>query len=68
MKIADFFYTSGQTAELLGVTRITILRWIKANKFNVQYIGREALIPKWEFDLLKSIKQKNGECNAEFRN
>ena len=46
MKIADYFYTEGQVAELLGVNRVTIWRWIKGGKFNVQHIGREALIPK----------------------
>ena len=56
MKIAEFFYTSGQAAKLLGVTRITIWRWVKSERFNVQYIGREALIPKWEIDLLKVKK------------
>ena len=53
MNISDFFYTSGQAARLLGVTRITIWRWVKSRRFNVQYIGREALIPKWEIDILK---------------
>lgn len=53
MKISEFFYTSGQAAKLLGVTRVTMWRWIKARKFNPQYIGREALIPKWEVDLMK---------------
>ncbi len=58
MKIADFFYTSGQGARLLGVTRITIWRWIQAGRFNVQYIGREALIPKWEVELIKEKRTK----------
>lgn len=53
MEISEFFYTSGQAAKLLGVTRITVWRWVKANKFNLQYIGKEALISKWEVDLLK---------------
>lgn len=58
MEIADFFYTSGQAASLLGVTRITIWRWAKAKKLNAQYIGRETLIPKWEIDLIKRTRKR----------
>ena len=29
MEIADFFYTEGQVARILGVNRITIWRWIE---------------------------------------
>lgn len=54
MEIADFFYTSGQAASLLGVSRITIWRWGKDKKLDVQYIGRETLIPKWEIDAIKA--------------
>ena len=57
MKILDYFYTEKQVAELLRVNRITVWRWIKKGKFNVQYVGREVLIPKWEI-----------ECKKEFRN
>ena len=53
MEIVDFFYTEGQVARKLGVSRITIWRWIKEGRFNVQRVGREVLIPKWEVDLLK---------------
>lgn len=40
MKIAYFLYVSGQAARLLGVTHITIWRWVKSERFNAQYIGR----------------------------
>jgi hypothetical protein len=35
---------------------VTIWRWIKEGRFDVQHVGREVLIPKWEVDLLKSRK------------
>jgi len=54
MKILDYFCTESQAAELLGVNRITVWRWIKSGKFNVQHIGGVVLIPKWEVELLKS--------------
>ncbi len=58
MEIADFFYTEGQVARILGVNRITIWRWIEGGKFNVQRIGREVLIPKWEVELIKETRQE----------
>ena len=56
MKILDYFYTESQAAELLGVNRITIWRWIKNGNFNVQRIGSIVFIPKWEVDLAKERK------------
>ena len=45
---------------MLGVNRITIWRWIKNGKFDIQQVGREVLIPKWEVELLKANEiQKN---------
>ena len=61
MKIAEFFYTSGQAARLLDVTRITIWRWVKSGRFNVQYIGRGTLIPKWEVELVKEKRKAKVE-------
>ena len=54
MEIVDFFYTEDQAAKQLNVNRITIWRWIKEGKFNIQRVGREVLIPKWEIELLKT--------------
>jgi excisionase family DNA binding protein len=49
----------GQLAEILGVNRITIWRWIKQGKFNVQRFGHVVFIPKDEVELAKK-----GETNA----
>jgi len=53
MEILDYFYTEQQVAELLNVNRVTIWRWIKSGKFNIQRVGEVVLIPKWEVDFLK---------------
>ena len=53
MELAKYFYTSSQAALKLGVSRVTIWRWVKGGKFTAQIIGREALIPKWEIDLIE---------------
>lgn len=58
MKISDIFYTEKQASEVLGVNRITIWRWVKSGRLNAQYIGREALIPKWEIELIKEKRAK----------
>ena len=65
MKIVDFFYTEGETAEVLGVNRLTVWRWIKAGRFDVQRVGREVLIPKWEVELLKvTARKQKGRCHT----
>jgi len=53
MDIAHYFYTENQVTDLLGVNRITICRWIKGRRFNIQRVGREAPIPKWEVELIQ---------------
>lgn len=59
MKIMDYFYTEQEAAGKLGVTRITIWRWIKNGKFDIQKIGGVVLIPKWEVDLIIESKKRN---------
>lgn len=58
MKILDFFYTERQVAEALGINRITVWRWIKEGRFDIQRVGREVLIPKWEVELIKAKKER----------
>ena len=58
MQILDYFYTENQAAKLLKVNRITIWRWINSGQFNIQRVGREVLIPKWEVDLTKEDKKR----------
>jgi len=54
MNISDFFYTESQATKVLSVNRLTIWRWIKAGRFNIQRVGTAVLIPKWEVDLIKT--------------
>ena len=58
MQISEFFYTQTQMAGLLGVDRTTIWRWAKEGKVDIQRVGREVLIPKWEVELMKTIKSQ----------
>ena len=53
INIFDFFYTETQAAKQLGVNRITIWRWIKAGKLNIQKVGGAVFIPKEQIDSLQ---------------
>lgn len=60
MQISDYFYTEAQAAKQLGVNRITIWRWIKAGKLNVQKFGSVVFIPKVEIELLQeNVNRRN---------
>jgi excisionase family DNA binding protein len=54
MEIVDYFYTEDQAAKQLNVNRITIWRWIKEGRFDIQRIDREVLIPRWKVELIKT--------------
>lgn len=45
-RIADHFYTLTQTAQKLGVNRLTVRRWIKAGQLEAQRIGGVVLIER----------------------
>ncbi len=53
MQVLDYFYTESGAAEALGVNRITIWRWIKKGKLNIQRVGGVVFIPKEEVDAIK---------------
>jgi len=53
MKFSDFFYTETEAAKAIGISRITIWRWIKQGKFDVQRFGSVVFIPKDEVELVK---------------
>lgn len=65
MKLSDLFYTQGEAAGVLGVTPVTVWRWIKEGRFHTQRVGREVLIPKWEVELIKvTTRKQKGRCHT----
>lgn len=46
MTLRDKYFTIGQAAKYMDVTRQTVSRWIAEGKIRVERIGREALIEK----------------------
>jgi len=53
-QIASDFYTYGQAMKVLGVSKRTMWKWVKAGKLAVHRVGREVLIEKTEVERLKA--------------
>jgi len=45
-QILGDFYTLGDAAKMIGVSRVTLWRWIKSGRLKVVRVGREVLIEK----------------------
>ncbi len=56
MEILNYFCTESQAAKLLGVNCVTIWRWIKGRKFNIQRVDNIVFIPRWEVELIKEAE------------
>jgi len=52
-------YRTGKVAEILGVNRVTVIRWIKQGKIKAVRIGREFRIPESEVKRLLKGKAPN---------
>lgn len=52
IQIAEHFYTLTEAANLLGVNRITIRRWVQSGKLTAQRIGSVVLIEKHQVDAI----------------
>ena len=50
--------TEAEAAKALEVNRITIWRWIKDGRFDVQRVGGVVFIPKDEVELVKKEVKK----------
>ena len=59
MLVSDYYYTLGDAAKVLGVTRICIWKWIQKGKIRGEKVGRETIFPRWEIELLKEQRNKN---------
>lgn len=60
MLISDYFYTLGDAAKVLGITRICMWKWIQAGKIRGEKVGRETVFPKWKIALRK--EQRDAQC------
>ena len=47
------FYTYGETKTLLGVSKMTLWRWMQSGKLNAFKLGQESLFEKDAIDELK---------------
>ena len=54
------FYKPSELARFLGVSKMTIYRYIKKGEIKVARLGKTILIPKQEFEKWKALEVKNG--------
>lgn len=54
------FYTLGDAAKVVGVSRVTLWRWIKSGKLEVVRVGREVLIEKRLVETMRSSTSMSG--------
>ncbi len=58
--IREYVYTIQEAAQVLGVNRETVSRWIKAGHLHGEAIGGMVLLPRWAIEMVKQ------ERDAEF--
>ncbi len=51
--ILSEFYTLGDAAKALGISRVTLWRWIRDGKLKGYRIGRQVLVEKKSIDTAK---------------
>jgi len=49
----DYFISQARAAELLGVTPMTIWRWMRDGKLQAVIVGGHRMVPRTEVDRLK---------------
>ncbi|MBN1546251.1 MAG: helix-turn-helix domain-containing protein [Syntrophaceae bacterium] len=63
-KYIDFmektFYSTSETAELFGISRVTVYRWVKDGKIHAYGLGKNLKIPLFE---IKRLLQDFGMSN-----
>jgi len=64
-------YRTGKVAEMLGVHKVTVIRWIKQGKIRAVRIGKEFRVPEDEVKRLLGGKRERHKysgnlCESEF--
>lgn len=52
-RVRSEFYTYAHAAKALGISKVTLWRWINAGKIQGYQLGREVMIEKIEVERLK---------------
>ena len=58
--IREYVYTIEETADLTGVNRSTVYRWLRAGRLPGEEIGGVVLIPRWAVEMLKAEREAKG--------
>ncbi len=56
--LSQYYYTLSEAAHHLGISRMTLSRWLKSGKIEAYRVGSERMIPKWEIELLKEQRNR----------
>ena len=52
-EVRERFYTFGEAAQALGVSKMTLWRWVKAGRVQTERLGREVLIERAVVDAMR---------------
>lgn len=63
-QVAKDFLTLGQAARTIGVTRVTLWRWMKAGKIEGYRLGREVFIEKMAVEKLKRSRARGNVADT----
>ena len=56
-KLGKYYTNIADAARELGVSRMTIYRWLKAGRMTGDKVGKYNLIPKWIVELEKEKRK-----------
>lgn len=56
-KLGKYYMNIADAARELGVSRMTIYRWLKAGRMTGDKVGKYILIPRWLLELEKEKRK-----------
>ena len=59
--IREYVYTIQEAADVLGVNRETVRRWMVAGKLAGENIGGAVLLPRWAVEMIKQERQTRSQ-------
>ena len=57
-KLHPLALTNLKALDHLGISQMTLSRWLKSGKIEAYRVGSERMFPKWEIELLKEQRNR----------